>query len=79
MCLASDAHANQEGTANLGPSHGCQGGYSSSCPHPGCNQTARSDSLAKVVAKVDPADGDALAKFLNEPNVFFNTSSALSV
>lgn len=72
-CVSLGAHLNQSGDANYGPGHACAL-YESTCPHPLCRVSARADSIAAVVAAVDPADDGVLATFLGVEGVEFNVS-----
>ncbi len=72
-CVSLGAHLNQSGSANYGPSHACAL-YATTCPHPTCQVTVRADSIARVVAAVDPVDEEALSAFLGVDGVEFNTS-----
>ena len=67
-CVSLGAHLNQSGDANYGPGHACAL-YESTCPHPLCRVSARADSIAAVVAAVDPADDGVLATFLGVEGV----------
>ncbi len=70
-CLSSSAHANVSGTANYGPSHGCQS-YETQCPHPTCIVTKRAEDLATLVAASVPRNEEDLAEILLDDSVELN-------
>jgi hypothetical protein len=72
-CAMTASHANEGGTSNYGPGHGCEGPYSSTCPHPTCGPGGEDpEGLAEAAASLAPDDLVGLTRILESTVVHFN-------
>ncbi len=72
-CALTTYHANGSGSSNYGPTHGCEGPYTDSCPHPMCGgETDDLLALADRTIELAPGDLDGLRAVLQRKNVQIN-------